>query len=372
MRVGIVSGDLRSSGTSRYAKELYSNLSACTDIDLSLVELKYESRHMNTWSQSGSAGTIEIPFSMPHKYLFYAYAMRQLPQFDLLHFVTQNLSFLAGKSSIVTCLDLIHHVFPERVYDPVLAKILYSGLRRARRIAAISDATKKDLVELYDIDPRVVHVTYLAVDTRKFHPIRIADEHYHHLGLDSGCRYVLQLTSGTLRKNVHGVLGAFAKLKRDSALDPLKLIVAGGFQYASDEDRIRKLAKHYGLLDEIHFTGRLTDRELCIVYNLAEVFAFPSFYEGFGFPVLEAMACGTPVVTSNVSSLPEVAGAAGVLVNPKSITSIEHGMRMILEDQDLAHQKSQEGRKQARKFSWDKTAQETLNIYKLALSNNNA
>ncbi|MBI2560233.1 MAG: glycosyltransferase family 4 protein, partial [Planctomycetes bacterium] len=161
-------------------------------------------------------------------------------------------------------------------------------------------------------------------------------------------------------KNILTLLKAFKLFK--AALDTdYSLVIAG------KKDRFHQTtfqtAKELGLLPHIKFVDNFMEKELPLLYNLAKLFVFPSYYEGFGLPPLEAISCGTPVIASNRASLPEVLGESAILIEPDDAEGFAKAMKDVLTDEDLRKQMSQKGIKQSKKFSWEKTAKETLNVY---------
>ena len=172
---------------------------------------------------------------------------------------------------------------------------------------------------------------------------------------------------GTLepRKNVVALIRAFKKLKRKGCQD-YKLVIAGekGWLYK----QIFNEVEHAGLKNEILFLDVVRDEDLPMLYNCADIFVYPSLYEGFGLPPLEAMACGIPVITSNTSSLPEVVGDAGIMVDPADVNSLCKSMYILLNDKELWNRMSIMGRKRSKLFSWENTAKKMLEIYDEAIS----
>src|SRR5262249_36895896 len=162
------------------------------------------------------------------------------------------------------------------------------------------------------------------------------------------------------RKNLPRLLEAFVAL-RPALRKDLALVVAGAEGWLNDSvhEQVLKL----GLGESVRFAGYIDQEDLAAVYSLATVFAYPSLWEGFGLPVLEAMACGTPVLTSNVSSLPEVAADAAVMVPPCDVDAISEGLRQLLEDSGLRQRLSERGFHRAARFSWDQCARQTLSVY---------
>jgi glycosyltransferase involved in cell wall biosynthesis len=173
-------------------------------------------------------------------------------------------------------------------------------------------------------------------------------------------RFILFVGTIEPRKNVARLIEAFADLR--SAISDLRLVIGGakGWFYEDVFARVEEL----GLEDEVLFPGYLPASELPLWYNAAELFVYPSLYEGFGLPPLEAMACGTPVVTANTSSLPEVVGDAGLAVDPLDIEGLAEAMKQVLGDDSLQQEMKVRGLRRARGFSWAKTAQETVQVYR--------
>ena len=233
---------------------------------------------------------------------------------------------------------------------------------RASAIIAVSESTKKDTVRFLGLPEDRIDVVYEGVDTDFYHPLGETD------GLEPvRAKYGLEkdfiLFVGTLepRKNIAGVIEAFSKVVREAKKE-YNLVVAGtkGWNYQS----VFELVQRLNIEQEVIFTGYVPEEELPRLFNAASVFVYPSFYEGFGIPPLEAMACGTPVVTSSISSLPEVVGDAGLLVDPNSSDAIADAILRILTDDGLRRELTKKGVERAKLFSWQKAADETLAIYR--------
>jgi glycosyltransferase involved in cell wall biosynthesis len=178
--------------------------------------------------------------------------------------------------------------------------------------------------------------------------------------------YILYVGSIEPRKNLPRLLVAYAHLRRRGSTR-WRLVVAGPRKWKSGPvyDAVARLE----LAEHVHFAGFVPEADLPALYNGADLFAFPSLYEGFGLPVLEAMACGTPVVTANTSSLPEVAGAAALLVDPSDVEEIAGALRRVLEDPALARDLRERGLARAAQFSWERTARATVAVYEKVLGN---
>ena len=230
----------------------------------------------------------------------------------------------------------------------------------SKAIIAISNSTKADIVRHYPFAKNKIYVTPLACDTDKFNT-KISNEDVRRVRgrYSIVSDYVLYL--GTLKpsKNIEGLIGAFSRL--NDVDYGLKLVIAGkkGWMYESIFEKVKKL----GIEDQIIFTDFVNEADKPALIRGAKLFVLPSFWEGFGLDVLNAMACGVPVVASNVGSLPEVVGDAGILVDPYSIDSIAAGMREVLSAPITKYNSLiKGGLEQAEKFSWEKTARETLRV----------
>ncbi len=238
---------------------------------------------------------------------------------------------------------------------------------RADRLIAVSRATRDDLVELCGIDRDRIDV--VANGCASFFaplPPEQARETIQREVKISG-RYLLHVGTIEPRKNLPRLIKAYARLRRESKV-PHKLVLAGANGW--EPLRLDRLAANEGVADRVLFPGRVPQDLLRPLYAGADVFVYPSLYEGFGLPVLEAMACGTPVVTSNVSALPEVAGGAAVLVDPGSVTDIAAAIQGCLQDRDHAQKVARKGLARAAEFSWSATARATLATYRRVLDGN--
>jgi len=231
------------------------------------------------------------------------------------------------------------------------------AIRRSKALLAISQFTKQEAVELFGTSPDRITVTELAVN-ESFQPLVLAPEAITRLQQRYKLPNKFLLYLGTLepRKNLTRVVAAFKK-SRDQ-LGDTKLVLAGGLGWKTMPATLAD--------PDIILTGYIDDADRAAIYNLATAFVFPSLYEGFGLPPLEAMACGTPVITSNAASLPEVVGAAALLVDPNDTDSIAASMVKIVQSSELKDRLSRAGQERARDFNWTKTARETLRVLRLA------
>jgi len=230
-------------------------------------------------------------------------------------------------------------------------------LRGADRIITISEASKRDIVRCYRVPEEKVSVTCLAASL----PGLTTDQTL--MSPDSGTAppkpYILNVGTLEPRKNLAGLLKAFARARSKGL--PHSLVVVGANGWGNSP--VAGLVNELRIKEHVHFTGFVDDQTLPRLYGGADFFVYPSLYEGFGLPVLEAMACGTPVITSNVSSMPEVAGEAALLVDPCSTAEISDAMLRLAGDEELQSQMRAKGIERAGHFSWERTAEQTWQIY---------
>lgn len=232
---------------------------------------------------------------------------------------------------------------------------------RANAIIADSHATKQDIVARLGVAPDKVVVVHLGVDGERFAP-QPAHQRSRALA-ELGLQPPYLLAVGTLepRKNLMTLLHAYAALP--STVPPLLLVGGQGW----GDNPLSLLVEQLGLRERVFMVGFVADRLLPALYSGAEIFVYPTLYEGFGLPVLEAMACGAPVITSNVSSLPEVAGEAAIQVNPRSASDLAEAIQTVLESPSKRSAMRQAGLLRAQSFSWERCAQETLGVYRSVL-----
>ncbi|MDX1993894.1 MAG: glycosyltransferase family 1 protein [bacterium] len=289
----------------------------------------------------------------------------QLSGFDLYHALTFVSPLLLSRPSVVTVYDLSFIHYP-KVLTP--ARRLYlrwftaMSCRRARRVIGISHSTALDVHESLGIPMDRIDVAACGYDQARYVPLpaeTVADFRQR-----KGLPERFWLFVGTLepRKNLVTLLDAYAALP---ASERLPLVIGGGKGWLYED--IFERVSRYQLQDTVTFPGFLPADELPLWYNSAEAFIFPSVFEGFGLPVLEAMACGTPVLVSDASSLPEVAGDAGMCLPPHDAAAWTEGLRRVMLDTDWREQASQRGVEAAKRFTWQAAAEATVTSYQRAL-----
>lgn len=278
--------------------------------------------------------------------------------------------FFVPKSLRIPCLVTIHDLIFMRYYDPssryslqMQAKVAYA-IKHAARIIVTSHFTSEDISKVFPYEKENVSVIHLAADER-FYPIKdrfLLTSVLSRYGIDFP--YILFVGETSHRKNIVGLLRAFRILKDKGRLCGQKLLIVG--KRTSNTDEILQEISEIKLSEEVFFTGYIPDEDLPFIYNGADVFVFPSLYEGFGIPILEAMSCQVPVVASNVTSIPEVAGNGALLCDPYDIDDIADKIDQIVNKRIDIDELNKEAMSQVSKFSWVKTARETIDILELA------
>jgi len=272
---------------------------------------------------------------------------------------------------VLTVHDLLEHMYGARGASSFRRRLHYHLTRRvlagAARVIAVSQFTKSEIQKLFGIPGGRIEVVYNAIDER-FLQGHTTDTDRQLIVQRYQVTYPFILYAGAIRphKNVVRIIEAFSTLKSELAkeqrLENLKLIIIG--DDLSSHPRLRRTVISSGVQHDVRFLGFVPIEVLRIFYDVAKVFVFPSLYEGFGLPPLEAMAHGTPVVTSNTSSLPEVVGNAALMVNPENVFEIRRALQQALLDVEVRAQMKQRGCEQAQHFSWTTSVSRILEIYR--------
>jgi glycosyltransferase involved in cell wall biosynthesis len=268
---------------------------------------------------------------------------------------------LARTRTVLTIYDLAFEHYPAATMPGMLnhlRRVVPRSAHRADRVIAISEATRQDVISRYGLPPQKVITIPLGVSPR-FHPASASVDICARYGLPAGPR-VLSVGTMQPRKNHLRLVQAFARIKTDAVL-----VIAGGRGWAYEA--VQAEVSRLKLDGRVIFTGFVDDPDLPGLYNAAQVFVYPALYEGFGLPVLEAMACGVPVITSNVSSLPEVAGDAALLVDPLDVDGMASALQQLLEDASLRAKLREKGITRARQFGWPQSAEQTWRVYQALL-----
>jgi glycosyltransferase involved in cell wall biosynthesis len=270
----------------------------------------------------------------------------------------------------MTVHDVLEHMARARGQSDMRRSLHFHMTRRvlrgAARIFAVSHFTKSELEKLFGIPGRRIETVYNAIDER-FLRGHASEADHEFIAQRYQVNYPFLLYAGRIspHKNLVRIIEAFSALKaalgKDALYPDLKLIIIG--DELSKHPDLRRTVIKSGVQNDVRFLGFVPIEVLRIFYDEAKVFVFPSLYEGFGLPPLEAMAHGTPVVTSNTSSLPEVVGNAAVLVNPENVFEIMRAIHRVLVDQELREKMKRRSSEQLKRFSWDSSARHVLEVY---------
>lgn len=312
-----------------------------------------------------------FPFVDYKKYLPGAYSHLLIAAYvdreniDIFHSPASTIPLAYSKKAVVTIHDLaIYHnpdwfpkgqKFSTRVAVP-------QTIKKAKKIIAVSEYTKKDLIKYFKVSEDKVAVIYNGVEPKKdIDDVKPEDRKIVKDKYEIKQDFILFVGTVQPRKNIEGLIGAFDSLRSTKIFENYQLVIAGGkgWKYESVYSLVRELA----LTKKVIFTDYVTKKDKWSLLNAASLFVFPSFYEGFGLSILEAMQQGTPVITSKVTSMPEVLGDAGILADPHDINDVAKAIKKVLNNDALRDELIRKGYRQAKNFSWKKCAKETLQVY---------
>ena len=288
---------------------------------------------------------------------------------DLFHAPHYVLPPLVPCKSVVTIHDCIHLRFPQylpnRLGYAYARSSLWIATHRSNRVLTVSEASKGDILRYFRVPENKIDVIYNGIDER--FGVTPADDEVAMVRERYQLNDPFVLYAGNIKphKNLERLIDAFNTLRR-GGLDDVKLLIIGDeiSKYAT----LRRAVHKYKLHKHVRFFGFVPDKTLAVLYRLAALFVFPSLYEGFGLPPLEAMASGTPVITSNVSSLPEVVGGAALLIDPYDPDAIAHAMRRVITEPALRADLRARGLQRVRDFSWDRSIRRVHEIYQEILA----
>ncbi len=282
---------------------------------------------------------------------------------DVIHAPVNVAPLITGVPRVVTVHDLAFHLFPEQYpgrKQRYLRAMTRLSVRRAARVIAVSEATRQDIIRLYGADPaRVVTVPNGVGDEMR----PLAEDDVARFRAEQGLDAPVLLFLGTLqpRKNLETLLRAYARTARETGW---QLVVAGAAGWRHEP--VFALARELGIAEAVRFVGFVPPEDLPLWYNAADAFVYPSLYEGFGLPLLEAMACGTPVVASETPALREVVGNAGLIVGPRDVPALSQALLQLARAPELRNELATRGLRRAAEFSWRRTAAETAAVYRAA------
>lgn len=352
-------------GISRYFYELLNCFSQDDVIDFKL-SLKYSNNYYlkNATFSKHKTFLRRYNFRGKHRLLHFlnkqkSITMLKRQDFDIFHptyYDPYFLNYLGNKPFILTIHDMIHELyfpmFSPRDKTSEQKKML---ALKASKIIAVSENTKKDIVRFYGIDERKIDVVYHGNSLKPELCIKIPN-------IKLPETYLLYIGNRSIYKNFNKFINAMAPVLKDNM--NLNIVCAGGGNFTANE---KELFKTLNISKQIHYHSISNDNVLAYLYSKAIAFVYPSLYEGFGIPILEAFSCGCPVVLSNTSSFPEVAGDAAEYFDPNNITSIRESVYKVINDNGLRTELKRRGFEQLKKYSWAKAAKDTLKVYESIL-----
>lgn len=378
MRIGV---DIRSlldakgGGVATYTEKLLTNLAEVdTQNEYLLFYNIFQKNNESRLKEKFYAPNFEIrSFNFPNKlfnaslnYIHYPQLDKLLKGTDL--FFVPNLTFLALSAStkkVITLHDLSFLLYPK--FYSVKGRWWHQTInpqkivKKFDKIIAVSESTKNDVINLLNIDPNKISAIYSGIDAKEYQLSNAEKEKEIVKKYQLPDEFILSLSAIEPRKNIDSLVSAF-KLFQKHNPNSHHLVIVGGLREKAKD--FRSLYQDSEFKDRIHFIGYVPNEEKPYLYRLADLFVYPSFYEGFGFPPLEAMASSTPVIASCSSSLSEVCDDAVVLIDPYNIKELAVAIDQVITNDELSHNLVEKGLKQVQKFPWQKTAQNTLNLFK--------
>lgn len=272
------------------------------------------------------------------------------------------LNYFKPKNVVVTCHDLLTFAHkPSKIINKIILSLCVKGLRKADRIITISEYSKKDIIKYLNYPKERIDVIYNGIDHKKFNVLKKSRDVLRKYGIPEKNKLLLFVGTEEPRKNLHRIIKAIKKIKKKKS--NVMLLKVGIPQNPSRREELKIYINKLGIEDNVKFLDYVSENDLIKIYNSVDLLVFPSLYEGFGFPALEAMACGCPVITSNTTSLPEVVGDAAIKINPLKVNELTESVLRVLTNNNLRKSLIKEGIKQAKKFSWSKNSKETLRVY---------
>lgn len=365
MRIAIDARKLRDYGIGTYVRNLLRELARidsttsysvlCREQDCPIVSEMGENFH--AVKETAGAYSVGEQFAVPLD-------LRR-ERADLFHAPHYVLPPLTPCRSVVTIHDCIHLRFPQylpnRIAYAYAKASLWTATHRAAKVITVSEASKRDILRYFSIPESRIEVIYNAIDERFWQQPTADEMERVRERYQLNAPFVLYTGNIKPHKNLERLIEAFNLLRQAPDLKNVQLLIIGDeiSKYAA----LRRTVHRYKLHKHVRFFGFVSDQTLAALYRLADAFVFPSLYEGFGLPPLEAMASGTPVITSNVSSLPEVVGDAALMIDPYDPTAIADAMGRVLTDATLRSDLRARGLERARSFSWERSIRRVREIY---------
>ncbi len=374
MRVGVdyTPGVNQRGGIGRYTRELFRALIELDQSDEFVLYFNHARGQRPAPLFPSVKNVVERPLGVPDRWMSILWFRLRAPlpvdlitgPVDIFHFPDFVLPPVRNGHRVVTVHDLSFLLHPEYADEGLrsyLERTVPKSVRSADFVVVDSANTLNELVCLMDADPARVEVVYPAVSDH-FQPVEYGEK-LETVRKKYNLHYPFILNQNVIepRKNLPRLIQAYARLRKDLEI-PHRLVIGGGLGWMYES--VFQTVEELNLGEEVIFLGYVPDADLPALYSLAEVFVYPSIYEGFGIPALEAMACGTPVVTSNSSSLPEAVGDAGLTVKPTDVDGIAEAIAQILMNRTLRADLRRRGLERAKLFTWRASAEKVLAIYR--------
>ncbi len=363
MRIGVMLRALvERGGISVYTMNILKNL---LEIDKNNQYILFYQGKKRKTSFSGYPNVEEQWINVPYKILWdqvFIPFLAVRAGIDLLFNPKFSVPFISPGKIVMVLHGTQNYVYPEfyKLRDVLYLKLMMPlYLRKATKTIVVSEKSKEDIVKFTGVNKSKVIVVHLAAEdifNESVDPVFVERVKAKY---DLPSPYILHVGVIYPGKNIERVIQVFAKIAKKF---PHKLVLAGGFKWR--DDSVFNLIEKLNLKDKIIMVKWISHSELRVFYNLADLLIFPSFYESFGMPVLEAMACGCPVVTSSTGSMPEIVEDAALMVDPTNVDQIYRAMVRVLEDRALKAKLIRAGLARFKKFSWEKSARETLSVFK--------
>jgi hypothetical protein len=360
-------------GLGRYTQEVVDNVIALDKENEYVIFLSKE--NFSEFKETERVKKVLTPvrwYTLAEQIIMPFYIWRE--KLDLMHFPHFNVPIFTPVKFVVTIHDLILTKFPTirattlspffyRIKNVAYKIVIQSAIKRARMIIAVSQFTKDDIISQFKINPKKIKVTYEGVASfllaRK--EKNIFNDKKVLLGYNINKPFLLYVGNAYPHKNLEGLIKVFSSLREKNG--DLLLVLVGKQDYFYS--RVEEFTKKYWpKTSPIIFPGFVPDEELAILFKNAIAYIFPSFYEGFGLPPIEAMAHGCPVVSSNKSSLPEILGEAAIYFNPEDEKEMSWQIERIINDRKLRQDLVEKGYEQIKKYSWERCAKETVEVYR--------
>jgi glycosyltransferase involved in cell wall biosynthesis len=364
MRIGIDARALGWAGLGRYSRNLLKNITS-NDNENEYVVFAPKSFYaeMSSLPRTRFVSVTASYYSLREQTVFLAAILQE--KIDLMHFLHFNAPIFYRRPFVVTIHDLTRFFFPAQknngqFHQWAYEEVFRSAVLHSAKIVTVSEHTRSDLIRYFPQVAEKTAVAYEGVDATIFNKegdVSADKEKLARIGIATP--YILFVGVWMTHKNLPRLLLAFRKVKAEGYAG--KFVITG--EGLSHHVNVGQLVNELGLKDDVVLPGRVSDEMLPVLYRGAQMLVFPSLYEGFGLPPLEAMACGTPVVASRISSIPEILGEAAVYFDPYSVEDIAESINKILLEEGLKEKMVDLGLSQAKNFSWKKCAQETLGVY---------